>query len=161
MRSHTVLETPVGPVTLVEQDALLAGLHLHDQRHRPPSPTFGARDDGVLPQVRELLNGYFAGDVRSFDEVALAPVGTPFQAAVWAALRQVPYGSTCTYGELAAAVGRPTAARAVGAANGRNPISIVVPCHRVVGCTGTLTGYAGGLARKSYLLALERGELTL
>ena len=160
MRTHTVVETPVGPVTLVEEEGLLAGLYMHDQRHLPPSPTFGARDDGVLPQVREQLDGYFAGEVRAFD-VQLAPVGTPFQAAVWAALREIPYGSTCTYGDLARSIGRPTASRAVGAANGRNPISIVVPCHRVVGSTGTLTGYAGGLARKSYLLALERGESTL
>jgi methylated-DNA-[protein]-cysteine S-methyltransferase len=160
MRSHTVVETPVGPVTLVDQDGLLAGLHLHEERHLPAAATFGARDDAVLPQVRELLEGYFTGDIRQFD-VPLAPVGTPFQSTVWAALREIPYGSTCTYGELAAAIGRPTASRAVGAANGRNPISIIVPCHRVIGSTGTLTGYAGGLARKSYLLALERGELTL
>ena len=160
MRSHTVVETPVGPVTLVGEDGLLAGLHLHEERHLPPIATFGARDDAVLPRVRELLDGYFAGNVREFD-VPLAPVGTPFQSAVWAALREVPYGSTCTYGERATAIGRPTAARAVGAANGRNPISIVVPCHRVIGSTGTLTGYAGGLERKSLLLALERGELPL
>lgn len=160
MRSYTVVETPVGPVTLVDEDGLLAGLHLHDQRHLPQDPVFGVRDDAALPQVRELLEGYFTGDVREFD-IPLAPIGTPFQSAVWAALREVPYGSTCTYGELAAAIGRPTAARAVGAANGRNPISIIVPCHRVIGSTGTLTGYTGGLERKSYLLALERGQLTL
>jgi len=154
--SHTVVDSPVGPLTLVDENGLLAGLFMHEQRHLPGSAAFGARDDGVLPEVRAQLDAYFTGSLRDFD-IPLATTGTPFQQQVWAALRAVPYGSTCTYGDLAAAVGRPSAVRAVGAANGRNPVCVVVPCHRVVGAGGSLTGYAGGLERKSYLLALEAG----
>jgi methylated-DNA-[protein]-cysteine S-methyltransferase len=110
----------------------------------------------VLPDVRQQLTAYFAGQLEEFD-LTLALLGTPFQQEVWDALRRVPYGQTCTYGELAAAIGRPSAVRAVGAANGRNPVCIVVPCHRVVGSTGQLTGYAGGVDKKAKLLALERG----
>jgi methylated-DNA-[protein]-cysteine S-methyltransferase len=156
MRSHTVVDSPVGPLTLVDQDGALAGLYMHEQRHLPPAEAFGARDDRVLGAAREQLAAYFARDLKEFD-LALATAGTPFQQQVWEALRAVPYGTTCTYGDLAVAVGRPTAVRAVGAANGRNPICLVVPCHRVVGAGGSLTGYAGGLDRKSFLLALEQG----
>jgi len=156
MRRHTTTDSPVGPLTLVEHDGALAGLYLHEQRHLPNASAFGVRDDGVLPEARAQLAAYFDGTLRQFD-LPLAPGGTPFQQQVWAALREVPYGSTCTYAELAAAVGRPTAVRAVGAANGRNPICLVVPCHRVVGTDGALTGYAGGLERKAFLLALEAG----
>lgn len=154
-RTHAVLNGPLGPVTVVGEDGMLAGLFLHEQRHRPPADRLGQRDDATLPALQEQLAAYLAGDLRAFD-VALAPLGTPFQAEVWAALRQVPYGTTTTYGALAAAVGRPAAVRAVGAANGRNPYCLVVPCHRVVGTDGSLTGYAGGLERKRFLLALER-----
>ena len=157
MRSHTVVDSPVGPLTLVEEDGALAGLYMHEQKHLPGADRFGARDDAVLPAVREQLTAYFAGELRDFD-VPLALVGTPFQREVWDALRRVPYGSTRTYGELAADIGRPTAVRAVGAANGRNPACIVVPCHRVVGSTGQLTGYAGGVDKKARLLALEQGS---
>jgi methylated-DNA-[protein]-cysteine S-methyltransferase len=157
MRSHTLVDSPVGPLTLVDDDGTLAGLYMHEQRHLPAADRFGPRDDSVLGEVREQLGAYFAGELRTFD-VPLATAGTPFQQQVWAALREVPYGSTCTYGDLAAAVGRPTAVRAVGAANGRNPVCLVVPCHRVVGAGGALTGYAGGLERKSWLLALEQGQ---
>ena len=153
---YVVVDSPVGPLTLVERSGRLAGLYMADQRHLPDADSFGAPDPGALPEVREQLAAYFAGDLRDFD-LPLAPVGTPFQVAVWEALRRVPYGRTCTYGELAAAVGRPSAVRAVGAANGRNPLSVVVPCHRVVGAGGVLTGYAGGLERKAFLLALEAG----
>ena len=153
-RRHTVVDSPVGPLTLVDEDGALAGLYLHEARHRPLDAAFGPRDDTALPAAREQLTAYFAGELREFD-LPLTRTGTPFQQQVWAALREVPYGRTCTYAELAAAVGRPTAVRAVGAANGRNPISVVVPCHRVVGAGGALTGYAGGLERKSFLLGLE------
>ena len=156
MRTHTVVDSPVGPLTLVDEEGGLAGLYMHEQRHLPPTASFGPRDDRVLPALREQLPLYFAGELREFD-VPLATAGTPFQQQVWAALREVPYGSTCTYGDLATAIGRPTAVRAVGAANGRNPVCIVVPCHRVVGTDGSLTGYAGGIERKQLLLALERG----
>lgn len=155
MTRHAVVDSDLGPLTVVEQEGALAGLYLPEQRHRPPDERLGSRDDAVLPAVREQLALYFAGQLEDFD-VPLTPRGTPFQARVWAALREVPYGTTCTYAELAAAVGRPSAVRAVGAANGRNPVSVVVPCHRVVGSSGALTGYAGGLERKAALLALER-----
>jgi methylated-DNA-[protein]-cysteine S-methyltransferase len=149
------VDGPLGPITVVGQDGALAGLYLHDQRHAPPADRLGDRDDTTLPAVQEQVLAYLAGELRDFD-VDLAPVGTPFQAEVWAALRRVPYGTTTTYGALAATIGRPSAVRAVGAANGRNPCCIVVPCHRVVGADGSLTGYAGGLGTKRFLLDLEQ-----
>lgn len=158
MIRHTLLDTPLGPLTAVDEDGALSGLYMHEQRHRPPTERFGARDDRVQPALREQLQAYFAGELRTFS-LPLAPRGTPFQSAVWSALGEIPYGATCTYADLAAAIGRPTAVRAVGAANGRNPICLVVPCHRVVGADGTLTGYAGGVQRKQLLLDLERGQL--
>ena len=111
-------------------------------------------DHPVLVRAVRQLGEYFAGGRRVFD-VPLDPVGTPFQLRAWAQLREIPYGTTLTYGEQAAAMGRPTAARAVGAANGRNPLSIFVPCHRVIGADGSLTGFGGGLETKRFLLALE------
>lgn len=155
MRAHTVVDSPVGPLTLVDEAGALAGLYMHQQKHLPDPSAFGPRDEAVQPELREQLAAYFAGQLREFD-VPVALTGTPFQQSVWAALRRVPYGTTWTYAELAAAVGRPTAVRAVGAANGRNPVCLVVPCHRVVGSTGSLTGYAGGTDRKAFLLDLER-----
>ena len=157
-RTHAVLDGPLGPVTVVGEDGALAGLYLHEQRHLPPATALGDRDDATLPALQEQLGAYLAGQLQSFD-VALAPLGTPFQTEVWAALRQVPYGATTTYGALATRIGRPSAVRAVGAANGRNPYCLVVPCHRVVGADGSLTGYAGGLDRKRFLLELERGAV--
>jgi methylated-DNA-[protein]-cysteine S-methyltransferase len=112
-------------------------------------------DDGVLAEARAQLSAYFAGERTTFD-LPLAPVGTPFQQRVWGELRRIPYAETVSYGELANRLGSPGASRAVGLANGRNPIAIVVPCHRVIGADGTLTGYAGGLERKRALLDLER-----
>ncbi len=159
-RTHAVLDGPLGPMTVVGEDGALAGLYLHEQRHLPPADRLGDRDDATLPRLQEQLGAYLAGELRAFD-VALAPLGTPFQAAVWAALQSVPYGATTTYGALAAAVGRPSAVRAVGAANGRNPYCLVVPCHRVVGADGSLTGYAGGLDRKRFLLDLEARQAAL
>jgi methylated-DNA-[protein]-cysteine S-methyltransferase len=156
-RTHAVLDGPLGPITVVGQDGALAGLSLHEQRHLPPADRLGDRDDATLPELQEQLGAYLAGQLQAFD-VTLAPLGTPFQADVWAALRRVPYGATTTYGALAAAIGRPSAVRAVGAANGRNPYCLVVPCHRVVGADGSLTGYVGGLDRKRFLLDLERGS---
>jgi len=158
--SHTILDSPLGPLTAVDDNGALAGLYLSEQRHLPDPARFGPRDDTVLPALREQLAAYFAGELHRFD-LLLATTGTPFQRAVWSALREVPYGTTCTYGDLAAALGRPTAVRAVGAANGRNPVCLVVPCHRVVGAAGALTGYAGGVERKAWLLAHERGQTTL
>lgn len=155
---HTVIDSPVGPLTLVGSDDALTGLYMAEQRY-PPSE-FGARDDGAFPAAAEQLAAYFAGTLTAFD-VPLAPRGTPFQRQVWTALRDIPYGETVTYGELAATIGRPTAARAVGHANGHNPIGIIVPCHRVIGTAGSLTGYGGGLPRKRFLLDHERGAARL
>jgi methylated-DNA-[protein]-cysteine S-methyltransferase len=121
-----------------------------DARHDPPA----------FAEAEAQLRSYFAGERTTFD-LPLAPRGTPFQLRVWEALREIPYGETATYGELAAAVGKPSAVRAVGAANGSNPIAVIVPCHRVIGADGTLTGYGGGLERKRILLDLEAGVTTL
>ena len=154
MTRHTVLDSPIGPLTVVGNDDGLSGLYLSDQRHRPEAETFGRRDDTLLPALREQLDAYWAGGFSDFD-VPLVTAGTPFQNEVWQALRAIPYGTTCTYGDLAAMIGRPTAVRAVGAANGRNPVCLVVPCHRVIGADGAMTGYAGGLARKIFLLQHE------
>ena len=153
-RAYTVIDSPVGPLTLVGTDGALSGLYLDRQRHRPPEETFGEPDGAPFGQVIHQLAEYFTGRRREFtDPVRLT--GTPFQRTVWAALREIPYGGTVSYGELAETIGRPAAARAVGLANGKNPISIIVPCHRVVGATGNLTGYGGGLTRKQYLLDFE------
>jgi len=154
MTAHTVLDSPVGPLTAVCTDGGLVGLHLDGQRHRPGPDRLGPRDDRVLPALREQLSDYWAGRLTTFD-LPLAVTGTPFQQLVWTALCDVPYGATCSYADLAAAIGRPTAVRAVGAANGRNPVCLVVPCHRVVGAGGALTGYSGGLERKRFLLDHE------
>lgn len=159
MRRHTVQDSPVGPVVAVEQDGALVRLgtvaagSAFDPATHPAAA--GPRDDDALPELRRQLEAYWRGELRAFD-VALAPPGTPFQRRVWAALRTIPYGQTWSYRQLAEQVGQPTASRAVGAANGRNPVFVVVPCHRVVGTSGRLTGYAGGLDLKRWLLDHER-----
>jgi methylated-DNA-[protein]-cysteine S-methyltransferase len=154
---HTVIDSPVGPLTLVADGDALAALYMDAQRHRPDDSVFGERVDDapVFAAAAEQLAEYFAGE-RTVFELPLAPAGTPFQQRVWAALREIPYGETCSYGELADHIGRPGAARAVGLANGKNPLGIIVPCHRVIGANGDLTGYGGGLDRKRNLLAMER-----
>lgn len=153
MRSHAVLDSPIGPLVAVDDDGALArfGTGATDE-------TCGPRDDDVLPALREQLDAYWAGALRDFD-LPLAPKGTPFQQRVWSALQTIPYGQTRTYKDLAEQVGQPTAVRAVGAANGRNPLWLIVPCHRVIGSSGKLVGYAGGLDVKRYLLDHERGAL--
>jgi methylated-DNA-[protein]-cysteine S-methyltransferase len=155
-RVHTTVDSPVGVLHLVATDGVLSGLYLEAQRHRPDEATFGPRDGGPFGEVVTQLTAYFAGERTAFD-LPLRLEGTAFQRRVWAALREVPYGETWSYGQLAAHIGSPGASRAVGLANGRNPIAIVVPCHRVVGADGKLTGYGGGLERKRQLLDLERG----
>ena len=155
---HTIVETPVGAVTIVGGAAGIQGVFYDEHDPAPVRERFGDRDDAALHDAATQLREYFAGDRTAFD-LALDPVGTPFQLRVWDALREIPYGETRTYGWIAAAIGQPTAVRAVGLANSRNPLSIVVPCHRVVGSTGRLTGYAGGLACKRSLLDLEQGSL--
>ncbi|MFG2889044.1 methylated-DNA--[protein]-cysteine S-methyltransferase [Streptomyces sp. NPDC048248] len=164
VRTHTVLDdTPVGPLTLVAEGSALTGLYMTDQRHRPPQEAFGLpadpREEPYAATIAQLT-AYFRGELTTFD-LPLALRGTPFQRRVWAALCTIPYGETLGYGQLAARLGAPTAARAVGLANGRNPVGIIVPCHRVVGANGSLTGYGGGLDRKRRLLAFEREDSAL
>lgn len=157
-RTHAVVDSPVGPLTLVATDGTLTGLYMDLQRHRPSAAIFGAAADEVdeaFAEPARQLREYFAGERTAFD-VPLALTGTLFQRRVWAALQEIPYGETVSYGQLADQIGQPTAARAVGLANGRNPIAIIVPCHRVIGSDGSLTGYGGGLDRKQHLLAFER-----
>lgn len=155
-RQHTVADSPYGPLTLVAEDGTLCGLYMTDQRHRPAEDTFGARDDTPFGEALDQLDAYFAGDLREFT-LDLRLNGTPFQRRVWDELRRIPYGETRTYGELAELLGNPHASRAVGLANGRNPVGVIVPCHRVIGANGSLTGYGGGLHRKRRLLDFERG----
>jgi methylated-DNA-[protein]-cysteine S-methyltransferase len=150
--------TPVGQVTLVGTAAGLAGLYMEDHRHRPPLEHDAVRDDAAFAAVRAELAAYFAGDLREFRAPVAVTTGTPFQRRVWAALADISYGEVTTYGELAVLLGVPGGARAVGLANGRNPVSIVVPCHRVLGASGALTGYGGGTHRKRFLLDLEGAE---
>lgn len=155
----TRVTTPVGKLLLVGQQqgtsVALCGLYFEDARHADQAVAEGALEERqAFAEVLEQLDAYFAGERRSF-ELKLAPRGTEFQRRVWQALAAIPYGETTTYAAIARAIGKPKAVRAVGAANGRNPISIVVPCHRVIGQDGTLTGYAGGLPSKRRLLELE------
>ncbi|MFE7855034.1 methylated-DNA--[protein]-cysteine S-methyltransferase [Streptomyces sp. NPDC057403] len=157
MRRHTVTDSPYGPLTLVAEDGTLCGLYMTDQRHRPPQETFGDRDDSLLGEAKDQLDAYFSRELKEFT-LELHLHGTPFQRTVWDQLRRIPYGETRSYGELADALGSPGASRAVGLANGKNPIGIIVPCHRVVGADGSLTGYGGGLPRKRRLLDFERGS---
>ncbi|KOG43052.1 methylated-DNA--[protein]-cysteine S-methyltransferase [Streptomyces resistomycificus] len=156
MKQHTVLDSPYGPLTLVADDGVLCGLYMTEQRHRPSEETFGSRDARVFAAAEEELEAYFAGELKEFG-LELRLHGTPFQRSVWEQLQRIPYGETRTYGELADALGNPAASRAVGLANGRNPVGIIVPCHRVVGAGGSLTGYGGGLDRKQRLLDFESG----
>ncbi|HEY1175032.1 MAG TPA: methylated-DNA--[protein]-cysteine S-methyltransferase [Phytomonospora sp.] len=155
-RRHTVVGSPIGELTLVGEGDALVGIYMEEQRHHPGLETFGPRDGEGFDTVTAQLAEYFDGKRSTFD-VPLRMHGTPFQREVWNELLDIPAGETRTYGELAARLGRPAASRAVGLANGKNPISIIVPCHRVVGANGSLTGYGGGLPRKRFLLELERG----
>ncbi|MBB4895413.1 methylated-DNA-[protein]-cysteine S-methyltransferase [Streptomyces olivoverticillatus] len=152
---HTVIDSPYGPLTLVATDGVLSGLYMTGQRHRPPEESFGDRDEGPFTEAERQLAAYFAGELTGFD-LPLRLKGTPFQQRVWAGLQRIPYGQTLSYGELAERIGAPPgASRAVGLANGKNPVGIIVPCHRVIGASGGLTGYGGGLDRKRRLLAFE------
>jgi methylated-DNA-[protein]-cysteine S-methyltransferase len=148
------LSSPLGELLLVSDGESLTGIYYEDHRRGPARGANWRRDATPFKQVQDELAAYFAGELPAFS-VPLAPRGSDFQREVWNELRRIPPGSTLTYAELAAKIGRPKAIRAVGAANARNPISIIVPCHRVVGSNGTLTGYAGGLKRKEWLLRHE------
>jgi methylated-DNA-[protein]-cysteine S-methyltransferase len=156
MRYYDTYESPQGGMLLVADDEGLAGVFFNRQKHHPKQQADWKRDPHcrVLQQAKRELTEYFAGKRKRF-EVALAPEGTAFQRAVWQAISTVGFGKTITYGELAQRAGCPGSARAAGAATGRNPITIIVPCHRIMGANGALTGYAGGLERKRALLALE------
>ena len=155
---YSTLTTPIGELMLTaDDDGSLTAVHLPN---RHPDPGGWVRDDEHLAAPRRQLTEYFAGERTAFD-LPLRPAGAPFQLRVWEALARIPYGETASYGEIARELGHPTAARAVGAANGRNPIAIVVPCHRVIGANGSLTGYAGGLECKRALLDLEVGRAAL
>jgi methylated-DNA-[protein]-cysteine S-methyltransferase len=150
----TTMDSPIGALTLTAVGAVLTGVHMHEQRHLPKIPADSRRDDVGLAHVVEQLEAYFAGELLDFD-LPMQLDGTEFQRRVWASLCEIPYGETISYGELARWVGNPKASRAVGLANGRNPVAIVVPCHRVIGADGSLTGYGGGLERKVWLLEHE------
>ena len=161
MRSHTVIDSAVGRLTLVAEDGAIVGLYMNLQRHRPDDGDLGepdrrGRQAAPFKTAADQLDAYFAGALTRFT-LPMAPRGSEFQQRVWTALQDIPYGQTESYGELAERIGSPRAARAVGLANGKNPISIVIPCHRVVGSDGNLTGYGGGLDRKKQLLDLELG----
>ena len=151
----TIMDTPVGELLLAATDDGLSGVQFAP--HRPPQ---GQRDDDALGDVVAQFAEYFDGRRTTFD-VTLAPAGTPFQRAVWSAIATIPYGETVSYGSIAAGIGKPSASRAVGMATGRNPIVIIIPCHRVVGADGSLTGFGGGLDRKTLLLDLEAGRSRL
>jgi len=162
-RSPTIYgftSTPIGKALLVGSGPALTGLYMADHAHTPAVPESWLPDRGQLDGVRGQLDEYFTGARTGFD-VITRPAGTPFQRAVWLILEAIPYGTTITYGEIAGRLGRPRAARAVGAANGQNPISIVIPCHRVIGSSGGLTGYGWGLERKAWLLRHEREHSAL
>lgn len=159
MRSHTVMSSPLGDLTLVAEDGCLVGcfMALPDRDRSAESlgvPAGDAAVDPVLVDASTQLGEYFAGERSEFD-LPLAPHGDDFQQRVWALLCEIPYGETRSYGQLARALGDVNLSQAVGWANGRNPISIIVPCHRVIGADGSLVGYAGGLDRKRFLLSLE------
>ncbi|MGE5361234.1 MAG: methylated-DNA--[protein]-cysteine S-methyltransferase [Bacteroidales bacterium] len=151
------LESPVGRLLVAGDDEGLRYVLFAEGRDHVEPKDGWVEDAGRLAEPLRQLTEYFSGGRRRFD-LRLAPHGTPFQQRVWQELLTIPYGETRSYGELARQIGRPNASRAVGLANGANPISIVVPCHRVIGANGTLTGYGGGLKNKEWLLALERAQ---
>jgi methylated-DNA-[protein]-cysteine S-methyltransferase len=153
--SYVLVDSPVGELLLAGDDTALKLISFQTGRHQVRPASLWKADDHPFEEVVRQLRAYFEGNLKTFD-LALAPDGTPFQLAVWRALQEIPYGETISYGELARRVGSPQASRAVGAANGRNPLPIVIPCHRVIGGDGSLTGYGGGLRIKRTLLDLER-----
>lgn len=153
--THTVVGSPLGDLTLVADDGSLTGLYFPHHWYRPDPAGFGPRDDAGFGDATAQLGEYFAGERTEFD-LPLDPRGDGFQQLVWKLISRIPYGQTTSYGELAQQLGDGVLAKDVGQAVGRNPLSVIVPCHRVVGKDGQLTGYAGGLARKRFLLDLEQ-----
>lgn len=150
----SIHQSPVGPLTLMSNGKALT--HCEFENPRYPFEKAPRGEDPIIAKARKQLDAYFAGKLKAFD-LPLAPQGTDFQQRVWKALLKIPYGATRSYGQQALAIGSPKAVRAVGLANGRNPIAIIIPCHRVIGANGSLTGYGGGMARKQLLLDLEQG----
>ena len=155
---YTTLDSPVGALFLASDGEAITELFMEKHKGGPKPIDNWLRDDGLFREAAGQLRAYFAGELTEFD-LPLATGGAPFQQRVWAELRKIPYGSTISYGELARRVGDPKASRAVGAANGSNPISIIIPCHRVIGSNGRLTGYGGGIERKKFLLEFEAETL--
>ncbi|MFV9635497.1 methylated-DNA--[protein]-cysteine S-methyltransferase [Mycobacterium neumannii] len=153
-----VVDSPVGPLTLAGKDTRLRHLRMVDQTYEPSREGW-VPDDGAFPEAVAQLEAYFAGELTEFN-LELDMVGTVFQRKVWAALLTIPYGETRSYGEIARQIGAAGAFRAVGLANGHNPIGIIVPCHRVIGANGSLTGYGGGLDRKRALLDMEKSRVS-
>src|SRR3954454_23646832 len=156
---YTTMDSPLGELLLLGDDGVLHGLHMQAGRHPIRIQASWVRDDEAFADARAQLEEYFAGTRDSFD-VKMHMDGTAFQRTVWHELTQIPYGETISYGELARRIGRPDRARAVGTANGQNPIAVIVPCHRVIGANGKLVGYGGGLDNKRRLLELEAGVFT-
>ena len=152
---YSYIDSPLGQIFVQGDGQFVTGLYLPMHKGWRGPDAAWRRSDAPFAALREQLAEYFAGQRRQFD-VSLKYAGTPFQRRVWQELVRIPFGTTITYGQLAERVGQPTASRAVGHANGRNPISIIVPCHRVIGASGKLTGYAGGVDKKQWLLAWER-----
>jgi len=152
--------TPIGPLLLAGSDETLERLHFSQGGKASAPDPLWSRDDNAFRQTKDQLDAYFAGGLRNFT-LLLKPQGSPFQQSVWRELQNIPYAQTTTYGEIARRLGKPAASRAVGLANGSNPIAIIIPCHRVIGSNGKLTGFGGGLDVKARLLALERGERPL
>ena len=157
---YTELASPIGPLLLAADDSGLREILFVNGRHPARPDAAWKRDAAPLAEPIRQLRAYFAGELEDFD-LPQAPQGTPFQLKVWKLLCDIPYGETISYGELARRIGNPNASRAVGLANGSNPIPIIIPCHRVIGSNGKLTGYGGGLPIKEKLLALERRQLRL
>jgi methylated-DNA-[protein]-cysteine S-methyltransferase len=158
--THTTIDSPFGELTLTAEDGVLGGLYFPGHWYMPDPDAFGVHSDRGFERAQRQLAEYFAGERTGFD-LETAIVGDEFQRRVWELIDRVPYGQTTTYGEIARELGdEPTMARRVGGAVGRNPLSVIVPCHRVVGKDGKLTGYAGGLERKRFLLELEAPAAT-
>ncbi len=157
---YCYMQSPVGKLLLVGEADGLYQVHFQDGTHPARAETDWEQDERPFREVLRQLKAYFAGKLTRFD-LPLKPEGTEFQLRVWRALRMIPYGKTWSYGELARRIKKPKASRAVGAANGQNPIPIIVPCHRVIGADGSLTGFGGGLKIKQQLLELESGERSL
>jgi methylated-DNA-[protein]-cysteine S-methyltransferase len=151
----TEFASPIGKLRITGTGAALTGVFMESERHTSAQSRDAVRDAAPLREARQQLDEYFGGERREFSLVLDAD-GTEFQRSVWRALRGIPYGATASYGDIAKRIRNPKAVRAVGLANGRNPISIIIPCHRVIGADGSLTGYGGGIERKRFLRALEK-----